>query len=221
MPNPAAAAYTGAKILTGQKPEPLPFGYDPLNDSARRASMINQGLIREDGSIPGSNVPAAQIAGRPNIPTRAAVGLGGDAAFADTANAFRSQIARQLGVEVAGINRAFGGAGRFTSGQRLGAIERAQTRAGGAFNQFLSSTALERFLQQQRLQVQADIARMQIEAGQGSGRTQLFGEGVRGVSQIVASNFDFFKNLFKRDTDFSGFSGGLPEQEDLSKLFVD
>lgn len=136
---------------------------------------------------------------QPQIPTRSTLGIEGDAAFADTAGVFRQQLAAQLGIETAGINRAFGGAGRFTSGQRLGAIERAQGRASGAFGQFLRGTALERFLQQQRLQTQSDIAMAQIEAQRGGGRTQLVGQGVGALAQIFASNPEFFINLFKGD----------------------
>lgn len=187
---------------------------NPLNDPAIRASLLSQGLATETGNIPGSNVPAVQtnvpslanqispqtgVSGvNPNIPTRGVLGLEGDAAFADTARAFREQLARQTAGEISDINRQFAGAGRFTSGQRLSTIQEAQTGAREEFGRFLGGTALERFLQKQRLSSAERIAQAQIEAQTGGGRlgavTSIFGS----LANIFAQNPQFVIDLFTR-----------------------
>ena len=131
--------------------------FGPIIGSRLRQSSLDRKLARTGGPV-GS------------IPTRGVLGLEGDSAFADTARAFREQLSRQTAGEISNINREFSTAGRFASGQRLSTIERAQEGARQEFGRFLGSTSLERFLQQQRLQTQADIAQAQIESQRGSGR---------------------------------------------------
>lgn len=175
---------------------------DPTQDSAIRASLISQGLAQPGQAIPGSNVPSVQGlpggGGGSNIPTRGVLGLEGDAAFAATARAFREQLARQTAGEISDINRQFAGAGRFTSGQRLSTIQEAQIGAREEFGRFLGGTALERFLQQQRLRSAENIAQAQIEAQSGQGRTQLFGAGIGALGNIFAQNPQFLIDLFTR-----------------------
>lgn len=136
------------------------------------------------------------------IPTRPVMGLGGDQALASTANVFRQQLSRMLGTEIAGINREFGGAGRFTSGQRLGAIQEAQAGTREEFGKFFASTALERYLQGERLSSAERIAQANIDAQKGTGRAQLLGAGIGSVANIFAQNpqgfVDFFRNLLTR-----------------------
>lgn len=133
-----------------------------------------------------------------NIPTRGVLGIGGDAAFADTARAFREQLAKQTAGQISDINRQFAGAGRFTSGQRLESISRIQEGGRQEFGRFLGSTALERFLQQQRLSSAEGIAQAQIEAQSGGGRlgavTSIFGS----LANIFAQNPQFVIDLFTR-----------------------
>lgn len=159
------------------------------------------------GPLIGSRLEEASLERKlartePGLSTRQPVGLSGDAALDQTARFFQQQMARQLGTEIGNINTTFGNIGRFTSGQRGAQVERAQERAGRGFGDFLSRTALERFLQEQRLQTQSDIAMAQIEAQRGGGRTQLFGNILQSGANIFAQNpqgtSDFFRNLFTR-----------------------
>lgn len=133
-----------------------------------------------------------------NIPTRPAIGLGGEAEFAQTANVFRQQLARQLGQQTTDLNREFNTAGRFDSGQRLEAIGRAQENAQNQFGQFLSTTALERFLQNQRNLTQLEVARIGADAQQPSRAGQVGGI-LSNIGQIFATNPEFFINLFRRN----------------------
>lgn len=200
LPNPAALAFTGTKLLTGKRE---PRELNPLNDSAIRASLLSQGLGEESGNIPGSNVPGVRVTGQPNIPTRNAIGIGGDAAFNATASIFRQQLAKQLAGQITNLNREFSTAGRFNSGQRLEAISRSQEQARGAFGQFLSQTALERFLAEQRNQTQLEAAR--IGAGAGTpGRAEQVGGILGNIGQIFATNPEFFIDLFR-----GGGGGGV------------
>ncbi len=220
---PAAATFLKAKGLQlalgnmNRGSVPAIRGINPLDDPAIRASMLSQGLATETGNIPGSNVPgvqtnvpsranfiSSQTGAGANIPTRNAVGLGGDAALASTANVFRQQLARQTGMDITALNREFSGAGRFNSGQRFAAIERAQERAGGAFERFLGGTALERFLQQQRNETQLEIARIGAEAGRPSRAGQVGGI-FRDLASIFSQNPEFFINLIRGE---GGGDGG-------------
>ena len=195
---------------------------NPLNDSAIRASMISQGLATPTGNMPGSNVPMVQtnqpslanlLTGGTPVPgsamaTRSPTGMSGDAAMAQTANFFQSQLARQLGAETAMINREFGSAGRFTSGQRTGAIKEAGARAGRGFSDYLSSTALERFLQEQRLQAQMEIAQAQLQGQAGQGRTQLFGDILQSGATIFGQNPEWIKSLWSKGAGLFDGGGG-------------
>ena len=223
VPNPAALAYSAGKMLAGPY-EPYPL--NPLDDSAIRASLLSQGLGQESGVVAGSNVPGVQVAGQPNFPTRQAVGLGGDAAFNDTATAFRQQLASQLGAQTASINREFGNVSRYSSGQRMGAIERAQADSRGAFGRFLSETALQKYLEEQRNATQLEAARIGAEAGK-PGRAGIIGNIAGSAASIYGSNFDsinsFFSNRFGGGGDPNGFAMQPPashvaEYEDWNKL---
>ncbi len=193
---------------------------DPTQDSAIRASMISQGLGQPGGNIPGSNVPALQglPGGDPGMSTRQPLGMEGDAAMNATAKYFQQQMSRQLGTEVAMINREFGQAGRFVSGQRGRFIGEAQERAGRGFSDFLSRTALERYLQEQRLTTQADIAQAQIEAQRGTGRTQLLGSGLQSLATIFAQNPEWLTSLFTKSG--PGKLPGPPDPFDPTKTTI-
>ena len=106
----------------------------------------------------------------------------------EVAKFYRQNMARQLGQDISSINREFGGAGRYTSGQRLDQIDRARENANLGYGNFLSQTALQRYLQEQALQAQADIAMAQLESGQGAGRTQMVASGVGALASIFAQN---------------------------------
>ena len=163
---------------------------------------------------------------KPAFPTRQAVGLGGDAAFNQTANIFRQQLAKQLGQQTTNINREFSSSGRFDSGQRMEAIGRAQEDSRGAFGQFLSQTALQRYMEDQRNKTQLEAARIGAEAGQPS-RADRFGGMLGSAASIYGSNFDsinsFFSNKFGGGGDPNGFAMQPPashvaEYEDWNKL---
>lgn len=145
---------------------------------------------------------------KPDIPTRGAVGLEGDAAMQATARFYQQQLARQLGTEIGNINVQFGGAGRYTSGQRGRYISEAQERASAGFGDFLSRTALQRYLTEQQLQTQADIAQAQIEAQSGAGRTQLLGQGAFSLANIFAQNPQYLEWLWNKGGNL--FGGNQP-----------
>ena len=145
---------------------------------------------------------------KPDIPTRGSVGLEGDAAMAATAKFYQQQLARQLGTEIGNINVQYGGAGRYTSGQRLGAISEAQRGARAGYGNFLSQTALQRYLAEQSLQAQADIAQMQMEGQAGAGRTQMFGQGMFSLANIFAQNPQYLEWLWNQGGSLLGGGNG-------------
>lgn len=187
--------------------------FSPFVDPAVRASMISQGLAVPGQAIPGSNVPgvqtpfvsqaaqtvapgfATQTAGVGGIPTRQSAGLGGDAAMQLSARAYQDMLRRQIGMEVSGINVAFGGAGRFTSGQRGAAIQEAQQGGRQAFSDAFARMALQRYLGEQDIGSRERITQAQLEAAGGQGRTQLTGDILQSLAIIFSANPDWLKSI--------------------------
>lgn len=147
--------------------------------------------------------------GRINVPSRNATGLDAEEAMNQVADYYRRQMARQYALESSDINRQFAGAGRYTSGQRLQQLDLARERAALGMGNFLSQTALQRYMQERNLQTQADIAQAQIEAQQGTGRTALVGQAAGNIASILAQNPQYLSWLWGQTT-FAN-QGGIPE----------
>lgn len=103
------------------------------------------------------------------VPFRRPSGLGGDIAAQQAANFYAKNLARMQQQNIGVINREFGSAGRYASGARLGAITRSQEAAAGQFGDFLSRTALQRYLAERGFDEQAAIVQAQLDAGDTSG----------------------------------------------------
>lgn len=132
---------------------------------------------------------------RPDIPTRQSAGLGGDAALLTSSRAYQDMLRRQIGMETSGINVAFGGAGRFTSGQRGAAIQEAQQGGRQAFSDAFARMALQRYLGEQDIGSRERIAQMQLEAQSGMGRTQLVGSGLQALATLFAANPSWLSSI--------------------------
>lgn len=154
---------------------------------------------------------------RPDIPTRQSAGLGGDAAMQLSARAYQDMLRRQMGMEVSNINREFGAAGRFTSGQRLSAIQEAQQGGRQAFSDAFARMALQRYLGEQDIGSRERIAQAQLEAAGGQGRTQLTGSILQSLALIFASNPELFGKvgggIKSGASAIGGFFGGGGEDE--------
>lgn len=146
---------------------------------------------------------------RPGIPTRQAAGLGGDEALLTSSRAYQDMLRRQVGMEVSGINREFGAAGRFTSGQRGAAIQEAQQGGRQAFSDAFAKMALQKYLSEQDIGSRERIAQAQLEAAGGQGRTQLTGDILQSLALIFASNPDWLGKIGGGIKSGAGALGGF------------
>lgn len=199
-------------------------------DSAIRASMLSQGLAQPVAGTAGtratnfSNVPAVQGAGGiGGIPTRQSAGLGGDAAMQLSARAYQDMLRRQMGMEISNINREFGAAGRFTSGQRLSAIQEAQQGGRQAFSDAFAKMALQKYLSGEDIASRERIAAAQLEAAGGQGRTQLTGDIMQSLALIFASNPEWLGKAYggikSGASAIGGFFAGGDEEYDMRNKY--
>lgn len=111
----------------------------------------------------------------PGLPTRPPLGAEGKVAAQEQAKAMQSALNQQLMQSIVPmINREWAGAGRYASGQRTGAIERAMGGAQSVLGQQVGQSALQRYLadlqgtiQREQIGAQYQLGLEQLGAGQG------------------------------------------------------
>jgi hypothetical protein len=100
----------------------------------------------------------------PQLNTRPSLGLEGQAAAQEQARAMQSILNQNLmGTTVPMINREYAGAGRYASGQRLGAIGQATQQSQGMLGQQIGMNALQVYLAQLGAQEERDWRQAQLD----------------------------------------------------------
>jgi hypothetical protein len=111
----------------------------------------------------------------PSLATRPSLGAEGKAAMAEQARAIQSIMNQQLmQTTIPMINREFAGAGRYASGQRLGAIERATGQAQGMAGGLARQGAMDLYLAQ--LKAMEDRQWRQAQLNLAAGDDSIWGE---------------------------------------------
>ncbi len=81
------------------------------------------------------------------LPTRPPLGASSEMAAREQARAYQSILGQQFQSQIVPmINREFGQAGRFASGQRLGAIQEAGTNMQGILGNLVRQDAMQRYV---------------------------------------------------------------------------
>lgn len=153
-PNPAAVAFSIVSKLRGPF-EPLPFGFNPLNDSAVRASLESQGLAIPTGDVAGSNVPQVQVTGNPAQSVSQSVGLPGlgakiEGAARQELQASQAAIGARLAAALRGSDIDAAQRGFLRSGSQQGRRDDLRIAAIQASAQAQGSIALDRLGIEQR-----------------------------------------------------------------------
>ena len=102
------------------------------------------------------------------IATREPVGLAGDVAARQSAQAYREAMLLGQQQQIGQIGRQWATAGRYTSGQRNEAMVQAGERLAAQYGDFLRQTALQRYLAERGFDIEAARIQAQLEAGQPS-----------------------------------------------------
>lgn len=131
-------------------------------------ATMNPGLGLQAGS---ASLPVTGALGNwiapdqpPQLPTRPSIGLEGQSAAQEQARAMQSILNQNLASStIPMINRQWGGAGRYASGQRLGAIERAAGQSQGILGQQIGANALQVYLAQFGAQEERDWRQAQLD----------------------------------------------------------
>ena len=177
MPNPVPIVAGFTKAITGRDPEPLPFGFDPLNDAAIRASLESQNLAIPTGDVSGSNVPQVRVGGDPiGLPGRGAkIEAAARQEFRASQTAIGARLAMALrGSDIDAAQRGFlrsGGQQGRRDDLRIAAIQ-ASAAAGG-------SIALDKLGLEQRakeVQDRFDLTVAQLNAQKSRANSQLLFE---------------------------------------------
>lgn len=116
------------------------------------------GEIRDwANQLPGIGwlIPERQV----ELPERPPLGALGKQAAQQQAKAFSSMMGQMLAQNIAGINREYGQAGRFASGQRLGAVREAGTDISRVLGNILGQSQMDLY----KTNVGADIAYRGLE----------------------------------------------------------
>jgi len=182
------------KSSMAREPEPLPFGFDPLNDSAVRASMESQGLAIPIQNAPGSDVPQVQVGAQPTP----IVGLPGRGAKIEEAarQEFRASQA-SIGARLAAALRASdidaASRGVLRSGGQQGRRDDLRIAAIQAGAQAQGSIALDKLGLEQRAkeaQDRFDLTVAQLNAQKSQATNQLYTEVAK---LMIKSTPDLFK----------------------------
>lgn len=120
--------------------------------------------------------------------TRNAIGSQGDAALKETARANREAMNSALTDATANINREWASAGRYQSGQRLGAIERTTDKAMGELARVNSANALDLFKFNTQTAEERAWRQAQLDAQTGNSKTELIGDILGMGVQTFMSN---------------------------------
>lgn len=123
-----------------------------------------QGLRGQSGHVPLLDTIAPVQQQTPQLNTKPSLGLEGQAAAQEQARAMQSILNQNLmGSTIPMINREYAGAGRYASGQRLGAIGQATQQSQGMLGQQIGMNALQVYLAQLGAQEERDWRQAQLD----------------------------------------------------------
>ena len=125
----------------------------------------------------------------PQLPQRAPIGIEGDVAARQHAQAIQRMINQNLTSNVIpGIQREFYGANRF-SGQMNRAIGQAQNAGQAAIANAVGESAMQRYLTELGLSEQRDWQQAQLELAGQQGTQQMYGDIGRLLAMIAITYF--------------------------------